>query len=148
MAEAEEVSIDASASMRPVFIKTEAGSEAGDTRPISPGSLRPPSLGAWDSSVAASSQSPGLYAPPDINSEYTAHSALYSVHCTLHTRSDPCTLYTVDFTLDSSDPCVPGIVSGQFPLEEGPLTQMSEAVASLDRSGSDLAAPGGNESEL
>ena len=38
----------------------------------------------------------------------------------------------------------PGIVSGQYPLEEGPLSQMSEAVASLDRPGSDLA-PGGND---
>ena len=42
----------------------------------------------------------------------------------------------------------PGIVSGQYPLEEapGPLSQMSEAVASLDRPGADLA-PGGKHSD-
>ena len=27
----------------------------------------------------------------------------------------------------------PGIVSGQYPLEEGPLSQMSEAVANIDK---------------
>jgi len=98
VAEAEEVSIDAGANMRPVFIKTEAGVETAEVRPISPGSVRLASIGAWDPGAGA--KSPSLYAPPDMNS----------------------------------------IVSGQYPLEEGPLSQMSEAVASLDRA--DLA-PGG-----
>ena len=67
--EAEEVSIDAGANMRPVFIKTEAGTgaEAEEVRPISPGSVRLASLGAWEPGAGA--KSPGLYAPPDMNSE-------------------------------------------------------------------------------
>ena len=69
VAEAEEVSIDAGANMRPVFIKTEAGTgaEAEEVRPISPGSVRLASLGAWE--PVTGSKSPGLYAPPDMNSE-------------------------------------------------------------------------------
>ena len=55
--------------MRPVFIKTEAGTgaEAEEVRPISPGSVRLASLGAWE--PVTGSKSPGLYAPPDMNSE-------------------------------------------------------------------------------
>ena len=67
VAEAEEVSIDTGANMRPVFIKTEAGVEAAEARPISPGSVRLASLGAWDTGAGA--KSPSLYAPPDMNSE-------------------------------------------------------------------------------
>ena len=69
VAEADEVSIDAGANMRPVFIKTEAGTgaEAEEVRPISPGSVRLASLGAWE--PVTGSKSPGLYAPPDMNSE-------------------------------------------------------------------------------
>ena len=69
--EADEVQIDSQANVRPVFIKSESGS--GDTvdtgsgiKPISPASLKVPSLGAWD---IPTSKSPGLYAPPDMNSK-------------------------------------------------------------------------------
>ena len=71
--EADEVNIDSGANMRPVFIKSEA-SEAGgcsgsDTKPIlpiSPNSIKLPSLSPWD---IPTSKSPGLYAPPDMNSK-------------------------------------------------------------------------------
>ena len=55
--------------MRPVFIKTEAGTgaETEEVRPISPGSVRLASLGAWEPGAGA--KSPGLYTPPDMNSE-------------------------------------------------------------------------------
>ena len=70
--EADEVQIDSQANVRPVFIKSEAGSgEAGEgggqVKPISPASMKVPSLGAWD---IPTSKSPGLYAPPDMNSKF------------------------------------------------------------------------------
>ena len=71
--EAEEVTIDSAANMRPVFIKSESGDSSGgcpgDSKqilPISPGSIKLPSLGPWD---IPTSKSPGLYAPPDMNSK-------------------------------------------------------------------------------
>ena len=115
--EAEEVSIDSGANMRPVFIKSEngecAGSDSKQMMPISPGSIKLPSLGPWD---IPTSKSPGLYAPPDINSKLNVEKVILSNDCYF-----------------------PGIVSGQYPLEEGPLSQMSEAVANIDKS----EAPGG-----
>lgn len=75
--EADEVSIDSEANMRPIFIKSESGGDAGgcpgggDSKPIlpiSPGSIKLPSLGPWD---IPNSKSPGLYAPPDMNSKWT-----------------------------------------------------------------------------
>ena len=71
--------------------------------------MKLPSLGAWDNPT---SKSPGLYAPPDMNSK--------SGH---------------DRNIRTKTRFSPGIVSGQYPLEEGPLSQMSEAVANLDKSG-------------
>lgn len=68
-------------------------------KPISPSSIKLPSLGAWD---LPNSKSPGLYAPPDMNS----------------------------------------IVSGQYPLEEGPLSQMSDAVNNIDKVECGGAGPG------
>ena len=75
--EADEVQIDSQANVRPVFIKSEAGSaEAGESggqmKPISPASMKVPSLGAWD---IPTSKSPGLYAPPDMNSKLRSERA-------------------------------------------------------------------------
>ena len=74
--EADEVNIDSEANMRPIFIKSESGTEtsggcsgSGDSKqimPISPSSIKLPSLGPWD---IQNSKSPGLYAPPDMNSK-------------------------------------------------------------------------------
>merc|ERR1712106_149945 len=93
-ADADEVQIDNQANMKPLFIKSEGGtSESNDSKqikPISPSSIKLPSMGAWD---LPNSKSPALYAPPDMNS----------------------------------------IVSGQYSLEEGPLSQMSEAVNNIDK---------------
>lgn len=89
----DEIQFDQAANMKPITIKSENGeSESCSSRmkPISPGSIKLPSMGAWD---LPTSKSPALYAPPDINS----------------------------------------IVSGQYPLEEGPLSQMSEAVNNIDK---------------
>ena len=66
-------------------------------------------MGAWE---LPNSKSPALYAPPDMNSEYLLRT---------HKNIGSTTL----------NPVNPGIVSGQYPLEEGPLSQMSEAVSKL-----------------
>ena len=68
--EADEVTIDSGANMRPVFIKTESGDScSGESKPvlpISPNNIKLPSLSPWD---IPTSKSPGLYAPPDMNSK-------------------------------------------------------------------------------
>ena len=70
--EADEVTIDSGANMRPVFIKTETGDSGGcsgeskPVLPISPNNIKLPSLSPWD---IPTSKSPGLYAPPDMNSK-------------------------------------------------------------------------------
>ena len=86
--DAEDAQVDAMATVKPLFLKTE-GSVQPDVKPILATSVKLPNMGAWD---LPSSKSPALYAPPDMNS----------------------------------------IVSGQYPLEEGPLSQMSDAVNSLE----------------
>ena len=65
-------------------------------------------MGAWD---LPNSKSPALYAPPDMNSKIETIVYLQIV-------------YFLFFL---------GIVSGQYPLEEGPLSQMSEAVNNIDK---------------
>ena len=83
-----------------------------DVKPILASSIKVASMGAWE---LPNSKSPALYAPPDMNSE-----------CLLRH------IYNALFQVDNIDwICFyPGIVSGQYPLEEGPLSQMSEAVIS------------------
>ena len=78
-------------------------------KPILATSIKVASMGAWE---LPNSKSPALYAPPDMNSEYLLRT---------HKNIGSTTL----------NPVNPGIVSGQYPLEEGPLSQMSEAVSKL-----------------
>ena len=93
------------------FFQSEGGnSESNDSKqikPISPSSIKLPSMGAWD---LPNSKSPALYAPPDMNSKIQNPR-----------RTNNCMTFLL------------GIVSGQYPLEEGPLSQMSEAVNNIDK---------------
>ena len=65
-------------------------------------------MGAWD---LPNSKSPALYAPPDMNSKLESIKSAKKIFI----------------------PIFLGIVSGQYPLEEGPLSQMSEAVNNIDK---------------
>ena len=81
-----------------------------DVKPILASSIKVASMAACE---FPNSKSPALYAPPDMNSE-------------LHLlRTDK------NIKLCHTNPVNPGIVSGQYPLEEGPLSQMSEAVSNF-----------------
>ena len=46
----------------------EGGEESASCSPLSPGSLKLPSLSSWD--LPTSTRSPALYAPPDMNSKF------------------------------------------------------------------------------
>ena len=118
--DAEEVQVDSAANMKPLFLKTEGGSTPQDIKPITPSSIKLPSMGAWD---LPNSKSPGLYAPPDMNSK------------SRQVKRRPSLVISLTLTQFS------GIVSGQYPLEEGPLSQMCDAVNNLDKSGLDGHGP-------
>ena len=134
--DAEDVQVDSAANMKPLFLKTEGGSTPQDIKPITPSSIKLPSMGAWD---LPNSKSPGLYAPPDMNSKSDTKEVIAKNKKFLdkYIRKDERTRLVIKITLTPFS----GIVSGQYPLEEGPLSQMCDAVNNLDKSGLDGHGP-------
>jgi len=74
----DEVTVDQNAKMKPCLptIKLESGGDPTDgssgpyinVEPLSPGSLKQPSLSSWELPPNSTAKSPALYTPPDMNS--------------------------------------------------------------------------------
>jgi hypothetical protein len=90
-ADVDEISVDLMANVKAaMMIKSEPGdtsssssppssssSSSMSSSPMSPGSLKLPNLALWE--IPSTTRSPALYAPPDINSEWSIQNGMFSL---------------------------------------------------------------------